>query len=393
MMVKVINVVDSKRSLLDIAPIVATIRQQGETVTQLIVQIESYPDDAADDLMLNGLKTPKSNIDLRGGIGTHTTQTALTMLAFESVLIAQQPDWVLMAGQSDAALACTLTARKRCFPVARIGAGRRTNDRTMPAEINRRLIDQLADLLFTSSQECEAQLQREGLSSDRILSVGNVRVDLLLKQLHQAELSAVLDKHVLRPGCYAVLTIQEPENVENPAALRRIMVALKDISDELPVIFPVTSRVRARLTQFDIKFPAQVRLVEPLNFYDFLRLWTDARLVITDCDWLEEETTALGVPCLTLREQTESPVTVSQGTNYLVGNDPAQIVGTAFEILGTLRDEHRCLPAMWDGHAAERLVATLVSRTNDFARPADRLSLPAEVIPTRLQQRFAETMP
>jgi UDP-N-acetylglucosamine 2-epimerase (non-hydrolysing) len=363
-MMKILNIVGARPNFMKIAPIVAAIKQRNDEVTQVLVHTGQHYDEAMSASFFRDLRMPLPDINLGVGSGTHAEQAARVMLAFEPVLVAQQPDWVVVVGDVNSTLACALVASKLCFRVAHVEAGLRSFDRTMPEEINRVLTDQLADLLFTHSRDADENLRREGIPVERIVRVGNVMIDTLLVELDRAQGSRVLDELGLRPREFAVLTMHRPNNVDNPEALRRIFAALGEIARELQIIFPAHPRTRARMRQFKIAAPAGVRVLEPMGYLDFLRLWSNARLVLTDSGGLQEETTALSVPCLTLRETTERPVTIEEGTNRVVGRDPERIKEAAFDILQHGRQRPVRVPELWDGHAAERIVEALMARTN-----------------------------
>jgi len=244
----------------------------------------------------------------------------------------------------------------------------RSFDRAMPEEINRLLTDQLADLLLTPSADADANLLREGVPIERIARVGNVMIDTLFQQLERARNSTVLDELELRPREFAALTLHRPANVDDPESLGRILYAIGAIARELPVIFPAHPRTQARMREFGLSAPAGVRVIAPLGYLDFLQLWSNARLALTDSGGLQEETTALGVPCLTLRESTERPITIEQGSNRLVGSDPARIVGAAREILSGGVSYAARAPELWDGHAADRIVEALIARSNHIGQ-------------------------
>ncbi|MGH9799909.1 MAG: non-hydrolyzing UDP-N-acetylglucosamine 2-epimerase, partial [Blastocatellia bacterium] len=256
-------------------------------------------------------------------------------------------------------LACALTAAKLGIKIAHVEAGLRSFDRAMPEEINRVLTDRISDLLLTPSEDADRNLLAEGIAPERIVRVGNVMIDSLFAQRERAKQSGILDQLNLQPREFAVLTLHRPSNVDDAATLRKIFDALAEIADELPIIFPAHPRTKSRLTEFGIQPPPTVNLIEPLGYRDFLQLWSNARLVLTDSGGLQEETTALGIPCLTLRENTERPITVEQGTNKIVGREPDRIIAAAFEILGGDQNHQPRIPDLWDGRAAERIVDAL----------------------------------
>jgi UDP-N-acetylglucosamine 2-epimerase (non-hydrolysing) len=267
-----------------------------------------------------------------------------------------------VVGDVNSTLACALVAAKLGVKVAHVEAGLRSGDWAMPEEVNRVLTDRLSDLLLTPSADADENLRREGLSEERIVRVGNVMIDTLLAQRDRARSSRVLEELELAAQKFAVVTLHRPSNVDDPAALGRLCTALNELSARLPVIFPAHPRTRARLDEFGLELGAGVRMIAPLGYLDFLRLWGSARLVLTDSGGLQEETTALGVPCLTLRESTERPITVEEGTNQVVGSDPARILAAAEDVLAGRAAYAGRVPELWDGRAAERIADALLTR-------------------------------
>lgn len=359
-MLKILNIVGARPNFMKMAPIIAAIARRSGEVSQTLVHTGQHYDEAMSASFFRDLQMPPPDINLEVGSGTHAEQTALVMLAIEPVLKDKNPDWVVVVGDVNSTLAATLTAAKLGVKVAHVEAGLRSFDRTMPEEINRVLIDRISDLLLTPSEDADRNLLAEGISPARIVRAGNVMIDSLLAQLEQARQSAILAQLNLSPGSFAVLTLHRPSNVDDAATLKRIFAALAAVAAELPVIFPAHPRTQARLKEFGIELPPRVTLVQPLGYRDFLQLWSNARLVLTDSGGLQEETTALGVHCLTLRENTERPITVEQGTNKVVGREPERIVAAAFEILRGDQTRQPRIPELWDGRAAERIVESLL---------------------------------
>ncbi len=366
-MLKVINVVGARPNFMKVAPIVEAMRRRATEFAQLVVHTGQHYDAQMSEAFFRDLELPEPDIYLGIGSGSHAAQTAAVMQGFEPVVLREKPDWVLVVGDVNSTLACALVATKLGIKVAHVEAGLRSRDRTMPEEINRILTDQLADLLLTPSPDADDNLRAENIPDERIRFVGNVMIDSLYAQLERARASSVRERLGLKTKGYAILTLHRPSNVDDHATLERILTALKQISARLPVVFPVHPRTRKNLAEFGfiegIKHDQGLRLIEPLGYLDFLRLLSGARLVLTDSGGIQEETTALNIPCLTLRENTERPITIEMGTNTLVGTDETRIVKAAFDALDCERDSS--VPTLWDGQAADRILNALLERTRD----------------------------
>jgi UDP-N-acetylglucosamine 2-epimerase (non-hydrolysing) len=307
------------------------------------------------------LGLPAPDFDLEVGSGSHAVQTARVMLAFEPVCLEVRPGLVIVVGDVNSTVAAALVAAKLGIPVAHVEAGLRSFDRTMPEELNRLVTDQLADLLLTPSADADENLRREGIPETRIHRVGNVMIDTLLAHLPQASFDRVSAAFGLRQREYAVLTLHRPSNVDDAGTLAGILDAVRDLARRIPVVFPVHPRTRRMLDDPSLAGRLDgTRLCDPLGYLDFLALTAHARLVLTDSGGLQEETTALGIPCLTLRKNTERPVTVTEGTNQLVGVSPADIGAAVERALSTTWSARR--PALWDGRTAERIVDVVRSQ-------------------------------
>ncbi|GAC1346566.1 MAG: UDP-N-acetylglucosamine 2-epimerase (non-hydrolyzing) [Myxococcales bacterium] len=359
----ILHVVGARPNFMKMAPIIAALRGSAG-VRQVLVHTGQHYDAKMSDVFFQDLGMPAPDVHLGVGSGSHAQQTAKVMTEIEPVLLRVKPDLVSVAGDVNSTLAVALVAAKLQIGVAHVEAGLRSRDWTMPEEVNRVLTDRLSDLLFTPSRDGDVNLIAEGIAPSRIHFVGNVMIDSLRAALPRAQESRVHDKLEVAKGGYALATLHRPSNVDEPAALARVFAALAEVSALLPVVFPIPPRTRARLAG-DAALSARLaatpglKLVDPLGYLDFLALTASARLVMTDSGGIQEETTALGVPCLTLRENTERPVTVEVGTNQLVGADPAQIVPAARAVLEG-RAKKGALPELWDGRAAERIAAILV---------------------------------
>jgi UDP-N-acetylglucosamine 2-epimerase (non-hydrolysing) len=308
-------------------------------------------------LFFEELGIPRPDIDLQVGSASHAVQTAEVMKRFEPVLLEQAPDVVLVVGDVNSTLACALTAVKLGIPVAHVEAGLRSFDRSMPEEINRVLTDALSRWLFVTERSGVDNLRREGVAAEQVFLVGNVMIDTLRACRQRSEASPILQTLGLAGG-YAVLTLHRPANVDDPSTFRGLLQAVERLQRELPVVFPVHPRTRNALAaQLNGSMP-NLRLTEPLGYLDFLKLLSHARLVLTDSGGIQEETTVLGVPCLTLRNNTERPATIEEGTNVLVGLRPERIIQAGLRVLAAPLPLGK-VPELWDGQAAVRIVDIL----------------------------------
>jgi len=359
--VRIVNIVGARPNLMKIAPIIAEIRRFPD-IEPVLVHTGQHYDENMSDVFFRELNIPDPDYNLGVGSGTHTWQTAQVMLALEPLLIKLQPDCVLVVGDVNSTLAAALVAAKLCIPFGHVEAGLRSFDRSMPEEINRQLTDAVSDYLFTTSRDANENLRREGIPEHKIFFVGNVMIDTLHRFRSRAEALQLPSRYGLMPGHYAVLTLHRPSNVDSAGGLGEIVDALEVIQTRLPILFPAHPRTFERLKQFGLLrhlgAMSGIGLLEPLCYLEFLGLMAQSRLVLTDSGGIQEETTVLGVPCLTLRENTERPVTVSQGTNEIVGTSSKWIVEAVWRILDGGGKRGR-IPELWDGRAAERIVAIL----------------------------------
>jgi UDP-N-acetylglucosamine 2-epimerase (non-hydrolysing) len=370
---KIILVAGARPNFMKIAPLMAAFGERPELEPTLVHTGQHY-DRAMSDLFFQELGIPEPDVNLGVGSASHAVQTAEIMRAFEPVVLERRPDAVLVVGDVNSTIACGLVAVKLGVKLIHVEAGLRSFDRTMPEEINRVLTDAISDLLFCSEPSGVENLRREGVPEAKIHLVGNVMIDTLLRNREKAEASAVLADLGLAAGGYAVVTLHRPANVDDPAQLGRIMTVLAEIGREMPLVFPVHPRTRAMLQKNEKNGDSYLFLrdtarkekigschcffIEPLGYLDFLKLMAHARVVLTDSGGIQEETTILGTPCLTLRENTERPITVTMGTNRLVGADPARILAAFRDVLaGGGRAAQR--PPLWDGEAARRIAEDL----------------------------------
>lgn len=361
MPLKICNVVGARPNFMKIAPLIDEMRKHSDIEATLVHTGQHY-DEKMSKLFFQDLGLPKPDVYLGVGSGGHGEQTGKVMIEFEKILNANKPDIVLVVGDVNSTIACGLVAVKMGVQLAHVEAGLRSFDRTMPEEINRILTDQISDYLFLTERAAKENLLREGISADKIHFVGNVMIDSLLKQREHAERSAILNDLKLEAGRYGLITLHRPSNVDVRENLENILQALFDLQRDLPLVFPVHPRTRKQMKLFGLEervaAAANLILTDPLGYLDFLKLMAHARLVVTDSGGIQEETTVLGVPCLTVRENTERPVTVSEGTNIVIGMSRERILEESYEILAG-RGKAGRRPELWDGRAAERIVQVL----------------------------------
>jgi UDP-N-acetylglucosamine 2-epimerase (non-hydrolysing) len=346
-------VAGARPNFMKIAPIVRALRAHGGLDFRIVHTGQHY-DREMNEVFFEELGIPPPDIFMGAGGGTHAQQTARIMVAFEELCSGARPDVVLVVGDVDSTLACAIAAKKLRIRVAHVEAGLRSGDMAMPEEINRVVVDSIADWFFVTEHAAAENLLREGRPRKAIYHVGNVMADNLLYQAAQLPASGARER-------YGVVTLHRASNVDDPATLARLAQALRLVSRELPLVFPVHPRTRAALERSGIDFSgARVALWRPQSYMNFLALWRDAALVLTDSGGLQEETTVLGVPCITLRDSTERPITIEEGSNRLAGTQPEDIAAMVQHVLKTGVARAR-RPALWDGHAAERIVQALAS--------------------------------
>ena len=353
----IVHVIGARPNYMKIAPLMRALDGDAR-IRQLLVNTGQHYDDAMTRAFVRDLDLPIPDYDLDVGSASHAVQTARVMMKFEEVCLAERPNLVVVVGDVNSTMAASLVGAKLLIPVAHVEAGLRSNDRTMPEEINRIVTDRLSDVLLTPSPDANENLRAEGVPPEKIHLVGNIMIDSLLRHLPAASLDRVRDRVPVTDGRYAVLTLHRPSNVDEPAVFSRILTAVTTIARQMPVVFPIHPRTRPRLSEFGFEESLrQLIVTEPLGYIDFLALTSHARLILTDSGGLQEESTALGIPCLTLRENTERPVTVTHGTNQVVGTETQAILDGFAAALSSTGPPPR--PALWDGCTAQRIARVL----------------------------------
>ena len=367
---KIIHVVGARPNFMKVAPVMGALAECGD-VSQVLVHTGQHYDANMSRVFFDELGLPTPDVNLEVGSGSHAVQTAQIMMRFEEVVLARNPDLVLVYGDVNSTVAAAVVCAKLRVPIGHVEAGLRSFDRSMPEEINRLLTDQVADLLFTPSADGDQNLLREGVAGEKIHLVGNVMIDTLVRLLPVAASRPV--GNGLNADCkdYGLITLHRPSNVDNPTVLKAVMEVLVDVGADLPLLFPVHPRTKARISEFDMHAlnNGRIRLLEPLGYLDFLKLQTGARVVVTDSGGIQEETTYLGVPCITVRENTERPVTVEIGTNVLVGQDMRRLREELGRVLNG-EGKRGEIPPLWDGKASERIAQVIAglrggNRTED----------------------------
>lgn len=370
---KIVLIVGARPNFMKAAPVLREMSKHRD-LRVILVHTGQHYDEKLSSLFFDELGLPKPDIDLGVGSGSHAFQTAEILRGLEPIIKRENPNFVLVVGDVNSTLAAALVAAKEGIPLAHIEAGLRSFDRSMPEEVNRIVTDALSDLLFVTEESAIKNLLAEGVPREKIHFVGNVMIDTLLQHRERARSSTILERLGLMERSFGVLTLHRPSNVDHSENLREIMGAIKEIAKRIPIVFPCHPRTRERLGRFESGEPPDgvsgegesgvdrsgLIVTEPMGYLDFLRLMDTASVILTDSGGIQEESTVLGVPCLTLRENTERPVTLSHGTNVLVGGRAPAIIAAAEKALNG-KIEPRSLPPLWDGQAAERIVRVLIS--------------------------------
>jgi UDP-N-acetylglucosamine 2-epimerase (non-hydrolysing) len=353
----IVHVVGARPNYMKIAPLMDALKPVSG-LRQILVNTGQHYDEAMAKGFIRELQLPVPDCDLDVRSASHAVQTANVMIRFEAVCEKERPDLIVVVGDVNSTMAAALVGAKLLIPVAHVEAGLRSYDREMPEEINRIVTDRIADILLTPSKDADENLLREGVRPERIHLVGNIMIDTLLRHLPAAKLDRIRDRAAVNERQYAVLTLHRPSNVDRLETFRGILEAVNEVARDMPVVFPVHPRTRQRIAEMGLSDGVKpLLLTDPLGYIDFLSLTSNARLILTDSGGLQEESTALGIPCLTLRENTERPITVTDGTNRVVGVDPARII---VGYRAALADgASRRMPPLWDGRTAGRIKVIL----------------------------------
>jgi UDP-N-acetylglucosamine 2-epimerase (non-hydrolysing) len=360
---KVLVVAGARPNFMKVAPIMRSFstRIADSDGTALLVHTGQHYDASLSGTFFSELGIPDPAYRLEAGSGTHAEQTAKVMIGFERVCLKEKPEWVIVVGDVNSTLACAVTAKNLGISVAHVEAGLRSGDRAMPEEINRRCTDAISDLFFTTERTGDENLMREGVAPDKIHFVGNTMIDTLARELEKARACTL--PYGLNALGYAVLTLHRPGTVDDKTVFTRVLESVTRVSKQIPVVFPVHPRTRQKMEEYGLSIDqsnSSFRVMNPLGYFAFLNLMSSAKLVLTDSGGIQEETTVLRVPCLTIRDNTERPITCEIGTNQLVGTDPNRIFKAAVAILDGTYSAGQT-PERWDGHAADRIVDVLMA--------------------------------
>lgn len=381
---KIVSVVGARPNFMKIAPIIEQLKIKNKNLKaelkHVLVHTGQHYDEEMSKSFFEDLNLPKPDINLGVGSASHAVQTAKIMIEFEKVCLRERPDLIIVVGDVNSTIACALVASKLGIKIAHIEAGLRSFDRAMPEEINRVLTDAISDYLFTTCEDANENLRKEGIPEEKIYFVGNVMIDTLLRYKERAKKSNILEKlglnKDLQVRSYALLTLHRPSNVDNRETFINILKALKNVSKKIPIIFPAHPRTQRQIKSFGLEkyfnfvniesnscvnIENSINLLDPLSYLDFLNLMANAKFVLTDSGGIQEETTILNIPCLTLRENTERPVTLKEGTNTIVGSNPEKIISKSMDILNGKKKIGR-IPKLWDGKAAERIINILIEK-------------------------------
>lgn len=355
---KIALIVGARPNFMKAAPLIKKLHENKTVFETKLIHTGQHYDRKLSELFFEQLQMPKPDFYLGVGSGSHASQTARIMIEIERSFTDIQPDLVVVFGDINSTMAAAIVAAKMCIKIAHVEAGLRSFDMTMPEEINRIVTDRLSDYLFVTEQSALDNLKNEGVADDKIFFTGNIMIDSLVSNLKKAQNSDILNQLKLESGKYATVTMHRPSNVDDSKTLAGLFKVLRSVSKKIPVVFPCHPRTKNRIEEYGLMndIPGDnIHMIEPLGYLDFLKLQSDSRIVLTDSGGIQEETTYLGIPCVTMRDNTERPVTVDIGTNILCGSDPNRILDVTNEILsGTEKDSD--VPKLWDGQTAGRIV-------------------------------------
>jgi len=362
-MKKIISVVGARPNFMKVAPLHKAFQKYNGTVKHLICHTGQHYDEKMSKVFFDELELPKPDFYLGVGSGSHAEQTAKVMIEFEKVLLQEKPDLVIVVGDVNSTIACSLVAAKLNIRTAHVEAGLRSFDRRMPEEINRLLTDSISDFLFVTEQSGLDNLKHEGVADEKVFLTGNVMIDSLVSYMPKAQKSCILDDYKLTKDNFILVTLHRPSNVDDKDDLRKLIHLLNTLAERRKLMFPIHPRTRNNMISFGLQdtLSSNVILTDPIGYIDFLALTMNAELIVTDSGGIQEESTFLGVQCITVRNNTERPVTVTVGTNQLIGTDLAKVEETALRVL----DGHKkqgSIPHLWDGHAAERIAQILLQK-------------------------------
>ena len=354
---KLLLVAGARPNFMKIAPLYQTITNCSNKIKPIFVHTGQHYDNNMSQSFIENLGLPNPDYFLGVGSGLHGEQTAKIMIAFEKVVMQEKPGWVVVVGDVNSTIACALVASKLHVPVAHIEAGLRSYDREMPEEINRVLTDQISDLLFTTCAEAETNLIKEGVAKDKIHLVGNLMIESLIKHEQEILASNILDSIGIAKESYALITLHRPSNVDDPESLRGILQSLTEVSQHIPLVFPAHPRTQNRIREFHLLNDDnhQIKITDPIGYFDFLALQKNAKFILTDSGGIQEESAHFHVPCLTIRENTERPITITEGSNLLIGTDPERIIRESLNILEGNVKKGGSIP-FWDDGVSKRVL-------------------------------------
>ena len=364
-MKKIISVVGARPNFMKIAPIYRELLNYKNNITHLIVHTGQHYDEKMSKIFFDDLELPKPDIYLGVGSGSHSVQTAKIMIEFERIIQEENPNLIIVVGDVNSTLACSIVAAKILIPLAHVEAGLRSFDNTMPEEINRKVTDILSDLLFVTEKSGLENLKKEGISSSKVHFVGNVMIDSLNYYLEKSKNSILMNELNIQPQKYILVTLHRPSNVDQKENLEKILSIFEGFNQKLPIIFPIHPRTQKNIISFGLEERfrklSNVKIIDPIGYLDFINLMNNSTLILTDSGGIQEETTYLGVPCITMRENTERPITVEIGTNYLVGLNVEKVIEVGNKIISGNIKDHK-IPDLWDGKTSNRIVSII----NDF---------------------------